>query len=287
MLTGERLTISTLLRKFLRPILVTWFLMFFEIALMALIPLFIGFAIDGLLNSDMTAFQHLAIALVGLIVISVIRRIYDTRAYGTISVEVGKELANRSGPLPVSTLNARLGMGRELVGFLEEEIPNLMNSIVQLVVSLIILFAFHPVLSYAAMGAGVLIVLFYSLFHRRFYRLNADHNQQTEQQVSILESKSITGILSHLNKLRRIEIRLSDTEAYVYGLIFFVLIGFILFNLWFGATNIEITAGTIFSIVSYSWEFVEAALVLPMTLQGWSRLTEIMNRINKVETQTV
>lgn len=287
MLTGERLTISTLLRKFLRPILVTWFLMFFEIALMALIPLFIGFAIDGLLNSDMTAFQHLAMALAGLVVISVIRRIYDTRAYGKINVEVGKELANRSGPLPVSTLNARLGMGRELVGFLEEEIPNLMNSIVQLIVSLIILFAFHPVLSYAAMGAGVLIILFYSLFHRRFYSLNADHNQQTEQQVSILESKSITGILSHLNKLRRIEIRLSDTEAFVYGLIFLILIGFILFNLWFGATNVEITAGIIFSIVSYSWEFVEAALVLPMTLQGWSRLTEIMNRINKVETQTV
>lgn len=287
MLTGERLVISTLLRKFLRPILVTWFLTFFEIALMALIPLFIGYAIDGLLNSDMLAFQHLAVALVGLIVISVIRRIYDTRVYGTISVEVGKELANRSDRLPVSTLNARMGMGRELVGFLEEEIPNLMNSIVQLIVSLIILFAFHPVLSYAAFGAGVLMILFYSLFHRRFYSLNADHNQQTEQQVSILEMKSPLGILSHLKKLRQIEIRLSDTEAYVYGLIFLVLLGFILFNLWFGATNIEITAGTIFSIVSYSWEFVEAALVLPMTLQGWSRLTEIMNRINNVEAQVI
>lgn len=59
--------------------------------------------------------------------------------------------------------------------------------------------------------------------------------------------------------------------------------GSILFNLWFAATNLTPTVGAIFSIISYSWEFVESALVLPATLQGWSRLSEIMQRINKQE----
>jgi hypothetical protein len=43
---------------------------------------------------------------------------------------------------------------------------------------------------------------------------------------------------------------------------------------------VAISPGTIFSIVSYSWEFVEAAVTFPMALQGWSRLSEIIQRLN-------
>ena len=281
MLTSEPLTIRTLLRKFLRRICFTWLLTLCETALMALIPLLIGFAIDGLLTGDITALAQLAAVLAGLIVISVIRRIYDTRVYGTIRVEFSKALAGRSDGVPVSTLNARLGMGRELVDFLEEEVPALMNSAVQLIISLIVLFAFHPVLSYAALAASILMIALYSCFHGRFYRLNAGYNHQAEKQVGVLQAKSPEAVLCHLRKLRRFEIKLSDTEAYVYGAIFTVLLGFIVFNLWFAATHIETTVGTIFSIISYSWEFVDSALILPVTLQGWSRLSEIMERINK------
>ena len=136
------------------------------------------------------------------------------------------------------------------------------------------------------MSAAAMIVL-YGAFHGRFYRLNADYNQQTEKQVGILGSRSRDGILSHLKILRRIEIQLSDTEAYVYGAIFAVLLGLIVFNLWFTATHVETTVGTIFSIISYSWEFVESALILPVTLQGWTRLSEIMKRINTADATAV
>ena len=81
-------------------------------------------------------------------------------------------------------------------------------------------------------------------------------------------------------QLRRHEVRLSDTEAVLYGVIFIVLLGLIVFNLWFATTRLGITVGTIFSIISYSWEFVESALALPVTLQSWSRLSEIMRRLN-------
>ncbi|MEX3008524.1 ABC transporter six-transmembrane domain-containing protein [Hoeflea sp. TYP-13] len=280
MLKDEPLTIATLLKKFPRPISLTWLLTLCETALTALIPLFIGFAIDGLLSDELNALLRLAAILAGLTAVGVIRRIYDTRVYGTIRVELGKALVGRADSVPVSTLNARLCMSRELVDFLETEVPALMSSSVQLVVAVVVLFSFHSTLSYAALATAVTMITLYFLFHGRFFRLNADHNHQTEKQVSVLEANSPEGLLSHLNVLRRIEIRLSDTEAYVYGAIFTVLLGFIIFNLWFASTHIETTVGTIFSIISYSWEFVESALVLPITLQGWSRLSEIMKRIN-------
>lgn len=50
----------------------------------SLIPLFIGLSIDGLLASDIQSLQLLAIVLVSITIISVVRRLYDTRAYGQI-----------------------------------------------------------------------------------------------------------------------------------------------------------------------------------------------------------
>ena len=91
-----------------------------------------------------------------------------------------------------------------------------------------------------------------------------------------------TGAKEHLRfiALHGLEVQLSDTEAVLYGAIFIVLLSLILFNLWFAATELGTTVGTIFSIISYSWEFVDSALALPMTLQSWSRLSEIMRRLN-------
>ena len=116
---------------------------------------------------------------------------------------------------------------------------------------------------------------------RQIYRRIHRSRDQQVRKWGLPCHRKRNRVLSHLDRLRRIEIRLSDTEAFVYGAIFLVLLAFIVFNLWFAAAHLAASVGTIFSIISYSWEFVESALVLPMTLQGWSRLTEIMQRINR------
>ncbi len=280
MMNGRDLTISTLLSVFRWRILLTWLLILLETSLMALIPLFIGFAIDGLLAGGMAELWRLAGIMGALIVVAVVRRVYDTRVYGTVRVELGREQAARSGDLSVSTLNARLGMGRELVDFLEQTLPDAMAAGVRLAIAVLVLYAFSPALALAGGAAAVAMVLIYALFHRRFFRLNGALNQQTEKQVNILERREAKPTLAHLMRLRGLEVRLSDTEAILYGAIFVVLLGLILFNLWFAATALTVTVGTIFSIVSYSWEFIESALALPVTLQSWSRLSEIMRRLN-------
>ncbi len=280
MLNGRDLTIATLLRVFRGRMSLTWGMILCETSLMALMPLFIGFAIDGLLARALQPLWQLAGLMAALIVVSVIRRVYDTRVYGTIRVELGKAQAARSPHLPVSALNARLGMGRELVDFLEATLPEAMAAGVQLSIAVIILYAFSPVLALAGGLAAFAMVAIYALFHRRFYRLNGALNQQAERQVNILEMRKVRPTLAHLLRLRRLEVRISDSEAVLYGAIFIVLLGLILFNLWFATTELSITTGTIFSVISYSWEFVESALALPVTLQNWSRLSEIMRRLN-------
>jgi hypothetical protein len=281
MLNEGPLTVLALLRAFRWRIPLTWLLILCETALTALVPLFIGFAIDGLLASDTEALFQLIAVLTVLILVSVIRRAYDTRVFGTVRVEMGKAQAARAANLPISTLNARLGMGRELADFLEADLPLAMTSFVQLIISLIVLYIFDPMLALAGASSVAIMLVIYSLSHARFYRLNGQLNQQTEQQVGILETRKPQRLMTHLTRLRGIEVRISDTESIIYGGIFVVLLGLVVFNLWYATANLSITSGTIFSIVTYSWELVDAALAFPMALQGWSRLSEIMQRINQ------
>ncbi|UAB87876.1 hypothetical protein I5192_11590 [Ruegeria sp. SCSIO 43209] len=279
MLTDRKLTIGTLLSVFRWRVGITWFLILAETALTVLIPLFVGFAIDGLLSEDFEPFVQLGALMVALTMISVIRRIYDTRVYGMIRVELGKALAVRFSNLPISSLNARIGMGRELADFLEEILPSAIAGVVQFVVSAILLFYFSPVLALSACGVLVGMISVYALFHSTFWQWNRALNEQMEHQVSVLEQRRDRPVFVHLSKLRRFEVKLSDTEAVLYGVIFILLIGLLLFNLWFATQNLDATPGMIFSIISYSWEFAEAALALPVTLQSWSRLSEITTRL--------
>ena len=123
-LSGHDLSIPSLLKVFGGRVALTWGMILAETALMAMVPLFIGFAIDGLLSGSMREFWQLAAIAAGLVATSMVRRIYDTRIYGTLRVEFGKVQVQRGKGQTVSTLNARLGMGRELVDFLEETLPD-------------------------------------------------------------------------------------------------------------------------------------------------------------------
>ncbi len=276
------LGVGLLLRHFRGRIAVTWLLVLLETVLWALVPLFIGRAVDALLEGRARALGEVAVLMAALIIVAVARRFYDTRCYGTIRVEFGSELVRRMADQPVSRLNARLDMSREMVDFLEAHLPGLLTAVVQLVVSVLILFGFDPRLGLAALGTLAVMIVVYALFHRRFFHLNGVLNAQMERQVSVLEERRRASLVDHLKALRHSEVRLSDTEGVLYGTLFAAMFAFVLGNLWFAATIPAVTAGAIFAILSYSWEFVESSIALPLVLQQWSRLSEIRERLNQL-----
>ncbi|MEM7561796.1 MAG: ABC transporter six-transmembrane domain-containing protein [Pseudomonadota bacterium] len=283
---SNRLSLGFLIRTFWWRVCITWGLMLIETALFAITPLLIGRSIDGLLADNWVPFWQLGSALTVLLVVATVRRIYDTRAYGTMRVELGKAQVARSEHEPVSVTNARVLMGRELVDFLENTAPEAATAIVQIATAIIILLTFHGTLALVASGAIILILLIYRLFSNRFFRLNGKLNEVSEAQVNVIETRDVKRIAGHFIGLRKEEVRLSDTESLVYGLIFLVLLSMLAFNLWFSATQMQASPGQIFSIVSYSLEYLQSAVLLPITLQTLTRLREITDRINRPTPET-
>lgn len=278
--SAEAISLKHIMANHKSSVVINLVLLTLEVALMALVPLFIGFAIDDLLAQKTDALFTLVAVLVALVIVSVTRRYYDTRAYGKIRVNVQTEVVNRNKTLATSVLNARLDMARELVDFLEQNVAEILNGAVQFVVSLLVLYFLNPMLALAAAGAAIAMIVIYSFFHNGFYVLNRTYNEQTERQVKVLERRTPSRLKVHFSRLMKLEVKLSDREAILYGSVFVVLLSMVVFNLWYATLSGNISAGTIFSIVSYSWEFVEAAVVLPVTLQSLTRLAEITDRIN-------
>jgi hypothetical protein len=274
------LSIGALVAAFWGRVTITWGLTILETAMLAALPLLMGRSIDGLLEGEAAPFLSLLGVMGALLIIAIGRRVYDTRAYGAMRVELGDALAQKWDGALISKVNARLDMSRELVDFLEEEAPVVMAASLQVVVAIAVLYSFHGIFAAAAGCATIVVLLIYGLSNRRFFKLNRALNQQVEQQVTVLEGGVTSAVRAHLSNLRRQEVRLSDTEAIVYGLIFAVLMAMLSFNLWFAAVKIGATPGQIFAIVTYSYEFLESAVVLPAALQSLTRIAEITARIN-------
>lgn len=283
--SSDHLSIGLLIRRFTGRIAITWGLVFLETAMFALLPLLIGWSIDGLLNGDFQIFHQLIWVLAALLVVSIGRRVYDTRAYGTIRAQMGEAQFVKGGDTPISRGNARVLMGRELVDFLEDEAPETLTALVQVIAAIVILSTFSITLGLSAGCAAIIMLLIFSLSARRFFHLNGHLNEQSEAQINALESRDLKKVSAHFLNLRRHEVRLSDWESLIYGLIFAVLLSMLLFNLYYSATTLGASAGAIFSIVTYSFEFVESAVALPITLQSLTRLKEITQRINQTEEQ--
>ena len=274
----EKIGIISLLK--IRPVAVcvTWGMVLIETALISLSTLMIGLTIDGLLDNDYYYLYVTIFMFLGLIILAVIRRMYDTRLYGSLRVLLGEKVADQHGKKSVSVVNARLEMSEELIEFIEQNFPEIITAFVNLIMAIIVLYNIKSELAFACLGAIIFILIIYGMFHKSFYKLNKYYNAQWEKQVHLVKKKD--KLLQHLNSLKNINIKISDREAILYGLIFALLLVVLIFNIVGGVSMPGATAGNIFIIVSYTWEFIFSILVLPMTLQTYTRLMEIKSRLN-------
>ncbi|MCH9853706.1 MAG: ABC transporter six-transmembrane domain-containing protein [Alphaproteobacteria bacterium] len=275
------LSLRAIIKRFYIRIGLTWTLVFIEHAMIACVTLLIGKAIDGLLTVSFTPLLWLIALFIVIEILATLRRFYDTRAYGYIKAVLAMELAENQQHLPISTQNARLDMVRELVDFLEKKIPEAMSGVVQMLVIGVILFQIYIYLGISVIAMSALTLAAYALFHKRFFRLNAMLNNRAEQQVRIVGLQNLSKLNLHIQRLRKIDIKLSDTEAISFWLIFTIQSAFIVINLLLSAQIENASVGDIVIIISYSWEFFECCILLPMNLQIFSRLQEIMQRLNQ------
>lgn len=275
------ISIRNLLLRFRGRISLTLLLVIFDAIFNILFPLFIGFAINSLLEQSYRGVIALAALGVLTLIIGSFRRFYDTRVYSKIYVTIADEMVvnEQAKGSSVSIQSARAALLTEFVEFLENSMPEIVNSVLGIVGIIVIIATLQVQVFWACLGLLALMVLVYMVSARWNILFNKNYNDRLEERVHVLEAGNKKAIKQHFNALMRWNIRLSDLETSNYAIIWLGIIALLTFS-----TIVTVQAGVsnygqVFSILTYVFQYVESVVMLPLFIQQALRLKEISGRL--------
>ena len=267
-----------LLKRFAGRFALTMSLVVLEAVGWILFPLFIGRAIDSVLADSTRGLYEFGALGIATMLIAIVRRLVDSRAYARIYVSLGEEMLGSDEESDTSTRTARLGMLREVVEFFENSLPALVNSLIGLAGTVLILWLLNVPVFLGCLVVAVATVTLYALTGRLTTRYNEGFNDQYERQVDAVHSGDPRRLREHLRAMMRWNIRLSDLEAANFGINWVFMTGLLVFAVAAAAEQ-TLEYGAVFAIVMYVFQFVESMLGIPLYYQQWLRLREISGRL--------
>lgn len=263
-------------------LVLTYILFSLEMLENLLRPFFLGLAVDDLIKGSYRGLILLSAVHFGWLIIGTIRHRLDTRTYSVIYTSlVTKFLARRYNKSDVSKLSAHSTLAREFVDFLEFDLAYVVEAFYSIIGSLLLLFFYDTSVVLVCLGILLPVTGLSYLYGKKMRNLNKQKNDELEKQVDIISTGNNHLIRQHYDNLRKWQIRISDQEAWNFGIMeimVMVVIGLALLitNKTAGA---EIEAGSLIGIYSYIQRFVSGLDTIPYTVQRLSSLNDITRRI--------
>jgi ABC-type multidrug transport system fused ATPase/permease subunit len=249
-------------------------------------PLFLGIAVNDLMKSSYRGLILLSVVHFGWLLIGMIRHRLDTRTYSAIYTSlVTKFLARRYNKTDVSKLSAHSTLAREFVDFLEFDLVYVIEAVYSILGSLVLLFFYDTSVVLVCLGMLLPVIGFSWLYGKRMNRLNKQKNDELEKQVDIISTGNNHLIKQHYDNLRQWQVRISDQEAWNFGIMEIMVMVVIGLSLLITnkTTGSAIEAGSLIGIYSYIQRFVSGLDTIPYTVQRLSSLSDITRRIELQE----
>jgi ABC-type multidrug transport system fused ATPase/permease subunit len=264
-------------------LLLTYTLFALEMLGLLLRPYFLGEAVNGLLQNSYSGLVYLAASHIGWLAIGTVRHMYDTRTYSAIyTALVTRLLSRRFAQAEVSKLSAHSTLAREFVDFLEYDLNYVIEACYNLLGSLVLLYFYDANVVLLCLGVLVPVMVISYYYGKRMKRYTHLKNNELEQQVSIISSRNTMQINKHYKNLRRWQIKISDMEAWNFGLMeaisVVVLVAALLISVKTGPGQV-LMAGSIIGIYNYILKFVTGLDTIPYMVQRITSLRDIMQRI--------
>jgi ABC-type multidrug transport system fused ATPase/permease subunit len=274
--------LKKLILKHRWQLLFTYLLFSLEMAGTLLRPFFLGEAVNDLIKGSYNGLIVLSAVHVAWLIIGTIRHRYDTRTYSAIYTSlVSRFLARRFGQKEVSKLSAHSTLAREFVDFLEYDLIYVMEAVYNLAGSLILLCFYDTAIVTVCLSVLLPVSAISYFYGRKMKQLNRVKNDELEKQVDIIATGNIHTIRQHYNNLRKWQIKISDQEAWNFGIMELMVIVVIGLSLLV-STKAHVPAvlvGDLIGIYNYILKFVSGLDTIPYTVQRVSSLTDITRRI--------
>jgi len=284
-LTGPETTLRSILAGLVRRhrwrLVTTYGLTLAENGCVVLYPLSVGIAIDGLLAGRWASLVPLVTVWLVHIVIGLVRLVYDTRAFTVVHADLVLDTVDRQRGAGVAEgrIVARVMLARELVDFLQVEVPAMIGFVTLFVGAILMLFWYDPGVGLMALAALGPILVVTRWFARRSYRLNGALNDRLEREVEIVGARPMAQVRRHYGRVRAWRIRISNAQAGTWGVIELATLGLAVAALLRLTALDGVTAGMIYAVLAYVWDYCDAADDLPVIVENLARVQDIGERL--------
>jgi hypothetical protein len=274
--------LGKLIKEYRLKLFVTYSLFSLEMLGSLLRPFFLGVAVNDLIKGSYHGLIVLSIVHFCWLIIGTIRHMYDTRTFTSIYTSlVTRFLSRRYGNTEISKLSAHSTLSRELVDFLESDLPYIIEAFYNIIGSLILLYFYESGVVLICFAILLPVIITSYFYGKKMKRLSQLKNDELEKQVSVIAIGNNESIQKHYNKLRNLQIKISDKEAWNFGMIevlVLIVIGcsLIISSKMFGTM---VLAGNLIGIYNYILKFVSGLDTIPYTVQRFSLLKDIIKRI--------
>lgn len=279
----QNLSHMAIFSRYKGRISVTFVILLIENILLVAIPFALGLAVNSLAEGTWDGVYIFIGVEIAVLLIGVLRRFYDTRAYGGIYREISNETACRAIEKD-DDLSPAIGQAellKEVVSFFEYELSQGFMSFFSLVGALVMLLILAPKIGIVGTVVSIAIGLVFFFSRHRIRQLNAWINDELEARARVFEKRKAEGLDKHFSTIVKRQISLSDLEARNFGLSYLFVIALIAYALYEAVAVMGADIGSIFAILTYASQFAEGILVLPFLYQQYVRTSEITSRIGK------
>ena len=274
--------LKKLMLKHRYQLVLTYLLFALEMTGSLLRPFFLGMAINDLLKNSYDGLIYLSIVHLVYLIAGTIRHMLDTRTYSGIYTSlVTRFLSRRIHASEVSKLSAHSTLAKEFIDFLEFDLVYVFEAAFNILGSILLLFFYDPAVVLLCLSILLPVVAISYFYGKKMKRLNSLKNDELENQVNIISSANKPAMVRHYENLRSWQIRISDQEAWSFGLmeiLVLVVIGAALL-ITHQAMGSAILAGNLVGIYNYVLKFVSGLDTIPYTVQRLTSLSDITKRI--------
>ncbi|WP_409334597.1 ABC transporter six-transmembrane domain-containing protein [Enterobacter sp. RIT637] len=279
---GVMHSLKKLAIRYRKKLVVTFLLVVAENVTFLLYPVLAGIAINAIL-----AGETLNAALYGLMVlcmwfIGAARRSVDTRTFARIyaGLAVSVVLTQRKYQLNHSAIAARVTLSREYVDFFEMHLPLLITSLSSLLGAAIMLLFIEFWAGVMCFAIVLILLGFVSEYARKNEWLFMRLNNRLEKEVDYVHKAGTATLHRHYSMLARLRIALSDREAWGYLWVGVLVAALFTLTIVWMTRSTGITAGHIYSVMTYMWMFATSLDDAPQLLEKFSQLRDIGKRVS-------
>lgn len=279
--------LRTLIMQHRGRLLITYILFSLETLGSLLRPFFLGEAVNDLMKGSYRGLLILSAVHLAWMMIGTIRHMFDTRTYTAIYTSlVTKFLSRRYCQREISKLSAHSTLAREFVDFLEYDLAYIIEAVYNLLGSLILLMIYDSSVVMICLTILIPVGAISYFYGKKMKKLNRQKNDELEKQVDIISTGNTHLIRNHYNTLRKFQVRISDHEAWNFGVMELMVLLVIGASLLISSKTLGtvILAGDLIGIYNYILKFVSGLDTIPYTVQRLTSLSDITRRI-ELETE--